>query len=144
MHIDPPSKTDQGPASQFTGDVYLTPIHPTQEGSRLRISLVRFTPGARTHWHSHANGQTLFVTDGIGLVVSRDRKSREWTVIVIKPGDSIWTPRKEEHWHGGTADSMMCHLAMLEEDPDIAATTWLEPVTDDEYRAAISLASDWE
>jgi len=101
MHIDPPSKTDQGPASQFTGDVYLTPIHPTQEGSRLRISLVRFTPGARTHWHSHANGQTLFVTDGIGLVVSRDRKSREWTVIVIKPGDSIWTHAKRST---GTAE----------------------------------------
>jgi quercetin dioxygenase-like cupin family protein len=92
------------------------------------VSAVRFTPGARTHWHSHAYGQTLHVTEGIGLVGTRDG-----TVIRMRPGDTVHTPPGEEHWHGATADNFMCHLAMLEiSDGD----EWLEPVSDDEYSAA--------
>ncbi len=76
------------------------------------VSLVRFTPGARTNWHSHAVGQTLHVTDGIGLVQTRDG-----TVIRMRPGDTVYTPPGQEHWHGATAGNFMCHLAMLEGIP---------------------------
>jgi quercetin dioxygenase-like cupin family protein len=73
----------------------------------------------------------LHVTDGIGLVVTRDG-----TVIRMRSGDTVWTPPGEEHWHGATADNMMCHLALLEGVNDGDGTTWLEPVTDDQHQAA--------
>jgi quercetin dioxygenase-like cupin family protein len=76
-------------------------------------------------------GQTLHCIDGIGLVASRDG-----TVIHMRPGDTVWTPPGEQHWHGATSDNMMCHWAMLEDTADGEATTWLEPVTDEEYQAA--------
>jgi quercetin dioxygenase-like cupin family protein len=95
------------------------------------VSLVRFTPSARTNWHHHAVGQTLHVTDGIGLVGTRDGK-----VIRMRPGDTVHTPLGEEHWHGATAGTFMCHLAMLEGVPGGDGTTWLEPVTNEQYRAA--------
>jgi len=81
--------------------------------SQLRSPLLLlFTPGARTNWHSHAVGQTLHVTDGIGLVQTRDGKT-----IRMRPGDTVYTPPGEEHWHGATAGNFMCHLAMLEGVP---------------------------
>jgi quercetin dioxygenase-like cupin family protein len=76
-------------------------------------------------------GQTLFCTDGAGLVVSRDG-----TVIRLTPGDTVWTPPGEEHWHGAGVDCMMCHITMLEGVEDGDGTTWLEPVTDEQYAAA--------
>ena len=132
MQLEPVKPTAKAPAQAFTGDVYVTPIHQGEEPSRMTVALVRFTPGARTNWHSHAVGQTLHVTDGIGLVATRDG-----TVIRMRSGDTVWTPPGEEHWHGATGSTMMCHLAMLEglpggDDP----TAWLEPVTDEQYRAA--------
>src|SRR3954449_903011 len=108
QHI-PVNDTVKTPAARFTGDVYLTMIKTPEPPSKLVASLVRFTPGARTNWHSHAVGQTLHVTDGVGLVVNRDGQ-----VIRMRAGDTVWTPPGEEHWHGGTADNIMCHLAMLE------------------------------
>ncbi|MDT0262877.1 (R)-mandelonitrile lyase [Jatrophihabitans lederbergiae] len=131
MKLTAPSKTATAPAQAFTGDVYVNPIKQAEEPSRLLASIVRFTPGARTNWHSHALGQTLHCTDGLGLVVSRDG-----TVIRMRAGDTVWTPPGEEHWHGGTADNMMCHLAMLEGTGDGDGTSWLEPVTDEQYQAA--------
>jgi quercetin dioxygenase-like cupin family protein len=131
MELTTPSTTAKGPSSWFTGDVYLNPIKKAAEPSRLIASIVRFTPRARTNWHSHAVGQTLFCTDGVGLVVSRDG-----TVIPLTPGDAVWTPPGEEHWHGASVDCMMSHLAMLEGTSDGDGGTWLEPVSDDEYRAA--------
>ena len=131
MKLTAPSKTATAPAQAFTGDVYVNPIKQAEEPSRLFASIVRFTPGARTNWHSHALGQTLHCTDGIGLVVSRDG-----TVIRMRAGDTVWTPPGEEHWHGGTADNMMCHLAMLEGTGDGDGTSWLEPVTDEQYQGA--------
>ena len=101
--------TPKAPGDRFTGDVYVTPIKTAEAPSCLIASLVRFTPGARTNWHSHAVGQTLHVTEGIGLVVSRDG-----TVIRMRAGDTVWTPPGEQHWHGGTNTSVMCHIAMLE------------------------------
>jgi quercetin dioxygenase-like cupin family protein len=123
--------TAKGPASTFTGDVYVNPIYRGEEPSRMIVSLVRFTPGARTNWHSHAVGQTLHVTDGIGLVQTRDG-----AVIHMRPGDTIYTLPGQEHWHGATAGNFMCHLAMLEGIPGGDGTTWLEPVTNEQYQAA--------
>ncbi len=95
------------------------------------VSLVRFTPGAHTNWHRHAVGQTLHVTDGIGLVATRGGK-----IIRMRPGHTVYTPPGEEHWHGATDSTFMCHLAMLESVPGGDGATWLEPVTDEQYQAA--------
>jgi len=131
MELTPVSPTAKAPARAFTGDVYVNPTKKAAEPSRLIASLVRFTPGARTSWHSPALGQTLHCTDGIGLVVTRDG-----TVTRMRPGDTVWTPPGEEHWHGSTTDNMMCHHPMLEGTGEGDGTTWLEPVTDDQYEAA--------
>ncbi|MFI5908948.1 cupin domain-containing protein [Dactylosporangium sp. NPDC051541] len=131
MRLIPLNSTVKTPAERFTGDVYLTMIKTPEPPSRLVASLVRFTPGARTNWHAHAVGQTLYCTEGGGYVVNRTGQ-----VIVLRAGDSVWTPPGEEHWHGGTADNFMCHLALLEAGEHGDGTTWLEPVTDDDYRAA--------
>ena len=131
MELKPVTPTAKGPASTFTGDIYINPIYRGEEPSRMIVSLVRFTPGARTNWHSHAVGQTLYVTDGIGLVQTRDG-----TVIRMRPGDTVYTPPGQEHWHGATAGNFMCHLAMLEGVPEGDGTTWLEPVTGEQYQAA--------
>ncbi len=131
MERKPITATAKAPDTNFRGDVYVNPIYRGDDPSRMIVSLVRFTPGARTNWHSHAMGQTLHVTDGIGLVATRDG-----TVIRMRPGDTVFTPPGEEHWHGATADNFMCHLAMLEGTEEGDGTTWLEPVTDDEYRKA--------
>ena len=128
MERRPIAATVKTSAENFTGDVYLTPIFNGDGTSRLVVGLVRFTPGARTNWHSHANGQLLQCTDGVGLVVTRDG-----TAIRLRAGDTVWTPAGEEHWHGGTAENMMCHYAILDETPAGDATTWLEPVTDQQY-----------
>src|SRR5436190_16004575 len=79
----------------------------------MTVALVRFTPGARTNWHRHAVGQTLHVTEGVGLVGTRDG-----TVLRISAGDTVVCPPDEEHWHGAGADTFMSHLAMLENLPD--------------------------
>jgi quercetin dioxygenase-like cupin family protein len=132
MRYSPISPTAKGPAATFTGDVYVTPIAGPEAGSRLTAALVRFTPGARSNWHSHDAGQTLHGADGVGLVANRDGQ-----VIRIRPGDTVWTPPGEEHWHGATEDTLMAHFALLDVNEDGSDPThWLEPVTDDEYRAA--------
>jgi quercetin dioxygenase-like cupin family protein len=131
MELRPTAATVKTPAQNFTGDVYLNPIFAGDGTSRLVAALVRFTPGARTNWHTHANGQLLLCTDGVGFVATRDG-----TTITMRAGDTVWTPAGEEHWHGGTADNMMCHYAILDETPAGDATTWLEPVTDEQYAAA--------
>ena len=96
----------------------------------MTVVKVRFLPGARTAWHSHARGQTLHVTEGVALLGSRDG-----TVIEALPGQTIYTPPGEEHWHGATPDDYMEHLAMSEsaDDPS-TTTTWREHVSDDDYR----------
>jgi quercetin dioxygenase-like cupin family protein len=131
MKLTTVNDTAKAPAGNFTGDVYVTPIKKIEPSSRLIASLVRFTPGARTNWHSHANGQTLHVTEGVGLVVNRDG-----TVIRMRAGDTVWTPPGEEHWHGGTNTTCMSHIAMLEANENGDGTTWLEPVTDEQHAIA--------
>ncbi|ACQ82359.1 Cupin 2 conserved barrel domain protein [Beutenbergia cavernae DSM 12333] len=127
----PKPATAKNPPERFTGDVWLDPIAgPREPGQRMTVATVRFAPGARTAWHSHAHGQTLHVTQGVALVQSRGGE-----VIEVAAGQTVYTPPGEEHWHGATPDDFMEHLAMLDlaEDP-AATTTWLEHVTDDEYR----------
>ena len=132
MELKNVSGTIKTPAQNFTGDVYLTPIYNGTGPSRMIVALVRFTPGARTNWHSHAVGQTLHVTEGVGLVGIRDG-----SVVRVRAGDTVICPPGEEHWHGAAPDTFMSHLAMLEAKPDGSdPTTWLEPLPDDEYHGA--------
>jgi quercetin dioxygenase-like cupin family protein len=129
MEIEQKLPTAKAPAEYFTGDVWVDPIATRKpEPSRMIVSCVRFSPGAGTAWHSHAVGQTLHVTEGIGLVQARGSEISE-----IHPGQTIYTPPGEEHWHGATPDDFMIHLAMLEGVAEGSETTWLEHVTDEEY-----------
>ena len=131
MEIEPKQPTVKNPPEQFTGDVYLDAIaSPKEPGQTMTVAKVRFLPGARTAWHSHARGQTLHVTEGVALLGSRDG-----TVVEALPGQTIYTPPGEQHWHGATPDDYMEHLAMIEsaDDPS-TTTTWLEHVSDDDYR----------
>jgi quercetin dioxygenase-like cupin family protein len=116
----------KGPAQMFTGDVWFDVIAKGEEPSRMRVNLVRFAPGARTAWHSHAVGQTLHVAAGVGLV-----QSSGGGVIEIRPGDTVYTPPGEWHWHGAAPDHFMSHLAMWEGDE----TAWGEHVNDEQYYA---------
>lgn len=131
MQIEPKKPTTKNPPEQFTGDVYLDMIAaPHDESQRMVVSKVRFLPGARTAWHSHALGQTLHITEGRGLVGTRDG-----VIIEVRPGDTVYTPPGEEHWHGASPVDYMEHLAMLDNAADPAeTTTWLEHVSDEEYR----------
>jgi quercetin dioxygenase-like cupin family protein len=115
----------------FTGDVYFDVIAPPQaEPSRMRVNIVRFAPGVRTAWHAHAVGQTLHVTEGRGLIQARGGE-----IIEIHPGQTIYTPPGEWHWHGATPDDFMSHLAMWERVAEGAETEWGHHVTDREYGA---------
>ena len=132
MELQPVRQTVKTPASWFTGDVYMTPIYNGTGPSRMTAALVRFTPGARSNWHFHAVGQTLHVNEGVGLVGTRDG-----SVVRIHAGETVICPPDEQHWHGATADTFMSHFALLENKPDGSdPTTWLEPVTDEQYEQA--------
>lgn len=130
MQVDARPPTTKNPAAQFTGDVWLDPLaNPREPGQRMVVAKVRFAPGARTAWHSHALGQTLHITQGVAWVQSRGGAKVE-----AHPGQTLYCPPGEEHWHGACPDSFMEHLAMLDSGDDPAATTtWLEHVTDEEY-----------
>jgi quercetin dioxygenase-like cupin family protein len=131
VELDPRPATVKNPPEQFTGDVWLDPLAgPRAEGQRMVVGRVRFAPGARTAWHSHALGQTLHVTQGVAWVGTRDGNRVEATA-----GQTVYCPPREEHWHGAAPDSFMEHLAMLDMADDPATTTtWLEHVTDEQYR----------
>lgn len=137
MNKIPAHPTVKTPAENFTGDVWLDPVWGGDEASDLVCGLVRFTPGARTHWHSHSNGQLLVCTDGVGLVGTKDGRT-----VALRAGESVWTPAGQEHFHGGTAEHMMCHYAILDASGDDDATTWLDPVTDEQYAAANAAAGE--
>ena len=109
MEIRPQQPTTQGPADWFTGQVWIDAIVRGEEPSRVRASAVRFTPSARTAWHSHAVGQPLCVTEGRGLV-----QSRGGDVVPIGPGDIVHTPGGEWHWHGAAPGHFMTHLSVTE------------------------------
>jgi quercetin dioxygenase-like cupin family protein len=131
MELLPKKPSAKGPSDWFTGDVWIDGIAQGEEPSRVRVNAVRFTPGARTAWHSHALGQTLYVTDGAGLVQSRDGD-----IVSIRPGDVVRTPGDEWHWHGAAPDHFMSHLSITEgvAPGQGLETEWGAPVTDAQYR----------
>ena len=121
-------ETAVGPSEWFTGAVYVDAVATPSGQSRLSASSVHFTPGARTAWHTHPNGQTIYVTEGIGLC-----QRRGGTIEVIHPGDRVFFEPGEEHWHGAAPNRFMTHLAMLDVDNEGTSATWGEHVSDDEY-----------
>jgi quercetin dioxygenase-like cupin family protein len=123
--------TRAGPADWFTGTVFLDTVAEPVGDSRVSASSVHFTPGARTAWHTHPNGQTIWVTEGVGLC-----QTRGGPIEVIRPGERVFFEPGEEHWHGATATRFMTHIAMLQVDAEGNNATWLEHVTDEEYGAA--------
>ena len=111
----------------FTGAVWHDPLIVAEAPARLQASVVHFAPGARTAWHTHPLGQTLYVLSGCGRVQSWGGPIRE-----IRPGDVVWIPPGEKHWHGAGPATTMAHLAM-QEAVDGVMVDWLEPVTDAQY-----------
>ena len=118
------------PAEWFTGSVSLVPVIDAPEPARLRASVVTFQPGARTNWHTHPLGQTLYVVSGRG----RAQKEGE-AIVEFGPGDVLWFAPGERHWHGAAPDSEMTHVAMQEADGG-SHIDWAEPVTDAQYGGA--------
>jgi quercetin dioxygenase-like cupin family protein len=119
----------KGPAEYFTGSVRIdTPFRGTNP-ARVGGAIVTFEPGARTAWHTHPLGQTLIVTSGCGWVQREKGPIEE-----IRPGDVVWFPPGERHWHGATAATAMTHIAIAEE-LDGKTVDWMEQVTDEQYRA---------
>ena len=125
--------TKKASSEYFTGIVWQDPIIEASEPARVRALRVAFEPGARTAWHTHPLGQTLYVISGIGLMGLRD-KSPE----TINAGDTVWIPPGEEHWHGASATNSMTHIA-IQEALDGNATYWLEHVTEKSYRCEDTL-----
>jgi quercetin dioxygenase-like cupin family protein len=121
-------ETAKGPSDWFTGDVYIDAVATPSGPSHVSASAVHFTPGARTAWHTHPNGQTIYVLEGVGRCQRRGGPIEE-----IRPGDSVFFEPGEEHWHGATPTRFMLHIAMLQVDDDGNAATWGEHVTDEEY-----------
>jgi len=124
--------TTPGPEEWFTGTVLIDAVAAPAGGARLSVSSVHFTPGARTAWHTHPNGQTIFVTEGVGFA-----QRRGGPVEVIRPGDRVFFEPGEDHWHGATPEHFMTHLAMLEVDDQGVNATWGDHVTDEEYAAGV-------
>ena len=123
--------TAKGPDAWFTGDVYIDAVAAAPAPGRVQANLVHFTPGARTAWHAHPLGQTIFVTEGVGLA-----QRRGGPIVIIRPGDRVCFAPDEEHWHGAAASRFMAHLALNEVDDDHVAAVWGDKVTDDEYAGA--------
>jgi len=120
--------TMQGPETWFTGQVYVDALAAPEDDSRVSASLVHFAPGARTAWHTHPHGQTIYVTEGIGRVQKRGGE-----IMPVHPGDRVFFEAGEEHWHGAAADRFMVHIAMLQVGEDGSSAEWGDHVTDTEY-----------
>jgi quercetin dioxygenase-like cupin family protein len=132
MQIIPNSlATTPGPSDWFTGGVYIDPLAEPSGPSRVAAANVHFTPGARTAWHTHPNGQTIFVTEGTGLC-----QRRGGPVEVIRPGDRVFFDAGEDHWHGAAPNRFMVHVAMHQVDDEGNAVSWGDHVTDEEYGTA--------
>jgi len=121
--------SEQGPAKDFTGSVRLDPLNQAPDPARVNCASVTFEPGARTAWHTHPLGQTLVVIAGCG-------RAQRWggPIEEIRPGDVIWIPPDEKHWHGAAPTTAMTHIA-IQERRDGKAVDWLEHVTDEQYGA---------
>jgi|TARA_B110001450_G_scaffold240501_1_gene249292 quercetin dioxygenase-like cupin family protein len=119
--------TKKASSDWFTGTVWQDPIVEAPEPARIRALNVSFEPGARTAWHTHPLGQTLYVVTGNGLVGLRNEAPK-----IIKAGDTVWIPPGEEHWHGASASNAMTHIA-IQEALDGRVAEWLEQVSDYDY-----------
>jgi quercetin dioxygenase-like cupin family protein len=117
-----------GPADWFTGSVYVDALAVPAGPSTVQAASVHFTPGARTAWHTHPLGQTIFVTEGVGRC-----QRRGGPVEAIRPGDRVFFEPGEEHWHGAAPDRFMAHLAIQQVDGSGGLATWGEHVSDEEY-----------
>ena len=119
----------RGPAECFTGTVRIDPLFQAPDPARVLGASVTFEPGARTAWHTHPLGQTLIVTAGSGL-------AQRWggPIEEIRPGDVIWFPPGEKHWHGATATTAMTHIA-IQEQLNGKAVDWMEKVSDGHHEA---------
>ena len=130
MDVRPASKfpTRRVNADWFTGTVWQDPVAEPPAPTRAKSALVSFEPGARTNWHHHPLGQSLYVVSGTG-------RAQVWgqPVIQLNPGDRVWIPPGEKHWHGASPEHGMVHLAIHESDASGAHVTWLERVTDEQY-----------
>jgi quercetin dioxygenase-like cupin family protein len=117
----------KGPVEYFTGTVRIDPLFQAADPARAVGASVTFEPGARTAWHTHPLGQTLIVTAGCGL-------AQRWggPIETIRPGDVIWFPPGEKHWHGATATTAMTHIA-VQERLDGKTVDWMEKVSDEQY-----------
>ena len=123
--------TAKGPTDWFTGDVYVDTITAPSGAWRIGAASVHFTPGARTAWHTHPRGQTIWVTEGIGLCQRENAP-----VEVIRPGDRVFFEPGEKHWHGAAPTRLMTHIAMQLADESGSPVTWGAHVSDDEYAQA--------
>ncbi len=117
----------RGPAEYFTGTVRVDPLFQAPAPARAAGASVTFEPGARTAWHTHPLGQTLIVTAGYGRVQRWEGKIEE-----VRPGDIVWFPPGEKHWHGASPTTAMAHLA-IQEGLDGTVVNWMEHVTDEQY-----------
>ena len=117
----------KGPAEYFTGTVRIDPLFEAPAPARVFGACVTFEPGARTAWHTHPLGQTLIVTSGLGWVQRSGGPKEE-----IRPGDVIWFPPGEKHWHGAAATTAMTHIAIVEQFNGKSAD-WMEKVSDEQY-----------
>jgi quercetin dioxygenase-like cupin family protein len=122
--------TVRGPSDWFTGAVFIDTVAEPTDDSRFAAASVHFTPGARTAWHTHPFGQTIFVTEGLGLCQRRDGP-----VEVIRPGDRVFFEPAEDHWHGAAPNRFMTHIAMQQVDESGSPVTWGQHVTDEQYTA---------
>jgi quercetin dioxygenase-like cupin family protein len=126
-------ETVRGPSEWFTGEVYLDSVAAPSSGSRVSATSVHFTPGARTAWHTHPNGQTIWVLEGVGRCQRRGGE-----IEVIRPGDRVFFEPGEEHWHGAAPTRFMTHVAMLDVDDEGHPATWGDHVSDADYAGAPS------
>jgi quercetin dioxygenase-like cupin family protein len=124
-------KTGAGPSDWFTGTVFIDAVAVPAKSARVQAASVHFTPGARTAWHTHPYGQTIYVTEGVGLVQRRGGE-----IEVIRPGDRVFFEPGEDHWHGAAPERFMTHLAMQEVDDQGSPVSWGDHVTEEEYGAA--------
>ncbi|HEY3725589.1 MAG TPA: cupin domain-containing protein [Solirubrobacteraceae bacterium] len=125
--------TNQGPSDWFTGTVHIDTVAVPAATARTGAALVHFNPGARTAWHIHPYGQTIYVTEGVGRC-QRERGPVE----EIKPGDRVYFEPGENHWHGAAPNRFMTHIAIQEADENGSPVTWGEHVADEQYSAAPS------
>ena len=123
--------TTPGPSDWFSGAVYLDAVAAPGGGSRVSATSVHFTPGARSAWHTHPKGQTIWVLEGVGLCQKEDGP-----IELIRPGDRVFFEPGENHWHGACATRLMVFLALQEVDEAGVAATWGAHVSDEEYAAA--------